>query len=37
MAMVLDMGQPVKIYELAISLIKFSGMTRRDIEIIETD
>lgn len=34
--MVLDMGQPVKIYELAISLIKFSGYEPgRDIEIIE--
>ena len=34
---VLDMGQPVKIYDLAENIIKLSGLTPdRDIEIIET-
>ena len=35
--MVLDMGQPVKIYDLAVSIIKMSGYEPdKDIEIIET-
>ena len=34
---VLDMGQPVKIYDLAENIIKLSGLTPdRDIEIVET-
>ena len=34
---VLDMGQPVKIYDLAINMIKLSGLEPfRDIDIIET-
>lgn len=35
--MVLDMGQPVKIYDLAISIIKMAGFEPdKDIKIIET-
>ena len=35
--MVLDMGQPVKIYDLAINIIKMSGYEPdKDIKIIET-
>lgn len=35
--MVLDMGQPVKIYDLAVSIIKMSGYEPdKDIKIIET-
>ena len=35
--MVLDMGQPVKIYDLAIGIIKMAGFEpERDIQIIET-
>ena len=35
--MVLDMGQPVKIYDLAVSIIKMAGYEPgKDIEIIET-
>ena len=35
--MVLDMGQPVKIYELAINIIKLSGYEPdKDIKIVET-
>ena len=35
--MVLDMGQPVKIYELAVNIIKLSGYEPdKDIKIIET-
>ena len=35
--MVLDMGQPVKIYELAVEIIKMSGFEPdKDIQIIET-
>ena len=35
--MVLDMGQPVKIYDLAVSIIKMSGYEPyKDIDIIET-
>lgn len=34
---VLDMGQPVKIYDLALNMIKLSGLEyKRDIDIIET-
>lgn len=35
--MVLDMGQPVKIYDLAVSIIKMAGFEPdKDIEILET-
>ena len=35
--MVLDMGQPIKIYDLAVTIIKLSGFEPdRDIEIKET-
>ena len=35
--MVLDMGQPVKIYDLAVGIIKMSGYEPgKDIEIVET-
>ena len=35
--MVLDMGQPVKIYDLAVEIIKLAGFTPdKDIEIVET-
>ena len=35
--MVLDMGQPVKIYDLAVSIIKMAGFEPdKDIEIVET-
>lgn len=35
--MVLDMGQPVKIYELAVNMIELAGLqVGKDIEIIET-
>ena len=35
--MVLDMGQPVKIYDLAVDMIKMAGYEPdKDIEIIET-
>ena len=35
--MVLDMGQPIKIYELAVQLIELAGLqVDKDIEIIET-
>ena len=35
--MVLDMGQPVKIYELAINMIELAGFqVDKDIEIVET-
>ena len=35
--MVLDMGQPVKIYDLAVSIIKMSGYEPdKDIKIVET-
>ena len=35
--MVLDMGQPVKIYELAVNMIEMAGYkVGKDIEIIET-
>ena len=35
--MVLDMGQPVKIYDLAVNIIKMSGYEPdKDIKIIET-
>ena len=35
--MVLDMGQPVKIYELAVNIIKLSGYEPdKDIKIVET-
>lgn len=34
---VLDMGQPIKIYDLAVNMIKLSGLAPfRDIDIIET-
>lgn len=34
---VLDMGQPVKIYDLAVNMIKLSGLEPfRDIDIVET-
>ncbi|MHC5229774.1 polysaccharide biosynthesis protein [Enterococcus sp. LJL99] len=33
---ILDMGEPVKIYDLAINMIKLSGYTENDIKIIET-
>lgn len=34
---VLDMGQPIKIYDLAVNMIKLSGLEPfRDIDIIET-
>ena len=34
---VLDMGQPVKIYDLAVNMIKLSGLEPfRDVDIIET-
>lgn len=34
---VLDMGQPVKIYDLAVNMIKFSGLEPfQDIDIVET-
>ena len=33
----LDMGQPIKIYDLAVNMIKLSGLEPfRDIDIIET-
>ena len=35
--MVLDMGQPVKIYELALNMIELAGLqVGKDIEIVET-
>ena len=35
--MVLDMGQPVKIYDLAVSIIKMAGFEPdKDIQIVET-
>ena len=35
--MVLDMGQPVKIYELAVNMIEIAGLRLgKDIEIVET-
>ena len=35
--MVLDMGQPVKIYDLAVSIIRMSGYEPdRDVQIVET-
>ena len=35
--MVLDMGQPVKIYDLAVEIIKMSGFEPdKDIQIVET-
>ena len=35
--MVLDMGQPVKIYDLAVNIIKMAGFEpEKDIQIIET-
>lgn len=35
--MVLDMGQPVKIYDLAIEIIKMAGFEpNKDIKIVET-
>lgn len=35
--MVLDMGQPVKIYDLAVEIIKMSGLEpEKDIRIVET-
>ncbi len=35
--MVLDMGQPVKIYELAVNMIELAGLqVGKDIEIVET-
>ena len=35
--MVLDMGQPVKIYDLAVGIIKMSGFEPdKDIQIVET-
>ena len=35
--MVLDMGQPVKIYDLAVEIIKMSGLEPdKDIQIVET-
>ena len=34
---VLDMGQPIKIYDLAVNMIKLSGLEPfRDIDIVET-
>lgn len=34
---VLDMGQPIRIYDLALNMIKLSGLEpNRDIEIVET-
>ncbi|MGO3731994.1 MAG: polysaccharide biosynthesis protein [Vagococcus sp.] len=33
---ILDMGEPVKIYDLAKKIIKLSGYTEQDIEVIET-
>ena len=33
---ILDMGEPVKIYDLAKKMITLSGFTERDINIIET-
>lgn len=33
---ILDMGEPVKIYDLAKNMIKLSGYTEEDIKIIET-
>lgn len=33
---ILDMGEPVKIYDLATNMIKLSGYTENDIKIIET-
>lgn len=33
---ILDMGEPVKIYELAKKVIKLSGFTETEIQIIET-
>ena len=33
---ILDMGEPVKIYDLATNMIKLSGYTENEIKIIET-